>query len=211
MSYRQPDRHSLQALQSRRLRRDHADLAAEPQYRRIAEFFFEEIYGPRDFTSRDEQARRLHHFVGLAPGVLIRDVEQVLELLELTNRLDEGVVEQLVALGAPYDFDEPTYEHAYRLADSYDDRCRQIALVRDALYNVYKLSRRPLMDTVLHRTRGLAHATGMADIHRFLVVGFDAIKPVRDIHRFVETICVREESRLDRIYEGVRGPLAPER
>jgi hypothetical protein len=200
MSHRQLYRHSLQALQSSRLRRDHADLAAESQYRRIAEFFFEEIYGPRDFTSRDEQARRLHHFVGLAPGVLIRDVEQVLELLDLTNRLDEAVVDQLVTLGAPHDFDEPEYERAYRLADNYAERRRQIELVRDALYNVYRLARRPLMDTVLRRTHGLAHAAGMTDIHRFLLIGYESIKPVRDIYRFVETISVREGSRLDRIY-----------
>jgi hypothetical protein len=200
MPHRQPYRLALQAFQSHRLRRDHADLAAEPQYHKIAEFFFEEIYGPRDFSQRDEQARRLHVLVGMAPGVVIRDVEQVLELLDLTNRLDESVVEQLHAIGAPHDFDEALYEHAYRLADNYDDRRRQIQLVRDALYNVYKLSRRPLLDAVLHRTRGIAHAAGMADIHRFLLTGYEAIKPVRDIHRFIETICVREESRLDRIY-----------
>ncbi|MEN9938988.1 MAG: hypothetical protein RLZZ387_5567 [Chloroflexota bacterium] len=202
MPHRHPYRLALQALQSRRLRRDHADLAAEPQYRLIAEFFFEQIYGPRDFSQRDEQARRLHGFIGLAPGVVIRDVEQVLDLLELTNRLDEAVVEQLAALQVPHDFDEPTYERAYRLTNNYDDRMRQISLVRDALYNVYRLSRRPLIDVALHRTRGLAQATGMADIHHFLLAGYESIKPVRDIHRFVETICVREESRLDRIYSG---------
>lgn len=200
MPQRQPIRLNLQRLQSQRLRRDHADLAAEPQYHRIAEFFFEEIYGPRDFSDRDEQARRLHHFVGLAPGVVIRDVEQVLDLLDITNQLDEQVVARLAETGAPADFDEALYEQAYREVDAYEARRRQLALVRDALYNVYKLARRPLMDVVLHRTQGLAQAMGMADIHRFLLVGYESIKPVRDIHRFVETICVREESRLDRIY-----------
>ena len=60
---------TLQSFQSQRLRRDHADLATEPQYRQIAEFFFEEMYGPHDFSSRDEQAHRLHQFVHLAPGL----------------------------------------------------------------------------------------------------------------------------------------------
>jgi hypothetical protein len=141
----------------------------------------------------------------MAPGVVVRDVEQVLELLDLTNRLDESVVAALVALGAPPGFDEATYERAYRLADNYEERRRQIELVREALYNVYKLSRRPLMGAVLHRTRGLAYAAGMADIHHFLLAGYEAIKPVRDIHRFVETICVREELRLDRIYTQSEG------
>ena len=77
---------TLQTFQSQRLRRDHADLAVEQQYRQIAEFFFEEMYGPHDFSSRDEQAHRLQQFVHLAPGLAARDIQDVLELLELTNQ-----------------------------------------------------------------------------------------------------------------------------
>lgn len=77
---------ALQALQSKRLRRDHADLAAEKQYHDIGEFFFEEMYGPRDFSARDEQAKRLHQFVHLVPGLNVGDVQNVLELLDLTEQ-----------------------------------------------------------------------------------------------------------------------------
>jgi hypothetical protein len=192
---------ALQTFQSSRLRRDHADLAAEPQYREIGEFFFQELYGPRDFTARDEQAQRLRQFVHLAPGLAVRDVEQVLKLLALTNRLDEALIEQLIAVGAPLDFDEVLYERAYRLADNYADRVFQIDLVRDSLYNVYRMARKPLIGTVLQRTQGLARTAGMNDIHRFLRTGYQAILPVRDIHRFIETICLRERDRLDRIFD----------
>jgi hypothetical protein len=192
---------ALQVFQSNRLRRDHADLAAVEQYREIGEFFFEQLYGPHDFSARDSQAHRLHQFVHLVPGVALGDVQKVLQLLDLTNRLDEAVAMCLVELDAPLAFDEPTYEHAYRLADNYADRVRQLDLVRDTLYNVYRMTRRPLIGVALQRTQGLAHAVGMADIHRFLRVGYMAIKPVRDIHRFVETVIVREQDRLDRIYE----------
>lgn len=192
---------ALQTFQSNRLRRDHADLAAEAQYREIGEFFFRELYGPRDFRARDEQGQRLRQFVHMAPGLAVRDVEQVLKLLELTNRLDETVVKRLVGLGAPLDFDEALYERAYRLADNYADRVLQIDLVRDSLYNVDRLARKPLLGTVLQRTQGLAQAVGMSDIHRFLRAGYQAILPVRDIHRFIETICLRERDRLERIFD----------
>ena len=191
---------ALQSFQSHRLRRDHADLAAEPQYRQIGEFFFEEMYGPHDFSTRDTQARRLHQFIHLMPGVAMRDVEAALQLLELTDKLDEAVVNWLIALDAPLDFDEATYDRAYRLADNYDDRALQIELVSAALYNVYRLTRKPLVGSALRRTQGLAHTVGMADIHRFLYLGYQAIQPVRDIHRFVETVCMRERDRLERIY-----------
>jgi len=192
---------ALQAFQSQRLRRDHADLAAEPQYHQIGEFFFEEMYGPRDFSSRDEQARRLHQFVHLAPGLAVRDVQDVLELLALTNRLDDAVALRLLELEAALDFDELLYERAYRLCDNYAERVRQFELIRHALYNVYRMARRPLIGAVLQRTHGLAQTVGMVDIHRFLYMGYQAIQPVRDIHRFVETILLREQDRLDRIYE----------
>ena len=192
---------ALQTFQSQRLRRDHADLAHEPQYRQIAEFFFQEMYGPNDFSSRDQQAQRLYQFVHLVPGLATRDVKDVLELLELTNRLDDVVAAQLSALAAPLDFDEIIYERAYQLCDNYGDRVRQIELSRNALYNVYRMARRPLIGAVLQRTQGLAQAVGMTDIHRFLRLGQQALQPVRDIHHFVETILLREQDRLDRIYD----------
>ena len=192
---------ALQALQSKRLRRDHADLAAEKQYHDIGEFFFEEMYGPRDFSACDEQAKRLHQFVHLVPGLNVGDVQNVLELLDLTNKLDDAVVHTLIQMDAPPDFDEPLYELAYRRADNYAERVHQIELVQHSLYNVYRMAKRPLIGTVLNRIQGLAQTVGMADIHRFLRTGYNAIQPVRDIHRFVETVCVREQDRLDRIYD----------
>src|SRR5215211_5077257 len=148
--------------------------------------------GPRDVSARGGQARRLQQFVHLAPGLAVGDVQQVLELLELTNRLDDGVAHWLMRLGAPIDFDEDLYERAYRLADNYDERVRQLDLVRESLYNVYRMARRPLIGMVLKRTQGLAQTVGMPDIHHFLRIGYEAIQPVRDIHRFVETVGVRE-------------------
>ena len=191
---------TLQIFQSHRLRRDHADLAAEEQYRALGEFVFEELYGPHDFSARDDQARRLHQFIHLVPGLALRDIQQVFELLAISNKLDESVAAWLVALDAPIDFDEPLYERAYRLADNYDERVEQLELVRAVLYNVRQLARKPLLGATLRHTQRLAHTTGMSDIHRFLLQGYQAIQPVQDIHRFVETVCLREQDRLDRIY-----------
>ena len=191
---------ALQAFQSQRLRRDLADLAAEAQYQQIGQFFFEEMYGARDFSVRDEQAQRAHWFVHRVPGVTAHDVESVLDLLALTNTLDDEITELLIALDAPLDFDEAIYEQAYRLADRYAERVQQIDLVLIALGNVHRLGRKKLLGLALQSTHVLAHAVGMGDIHRFLRLGYQAIQPVRDINRFLDTIERREKERLDRIY-----------
>ncbi len=192
---------ALQKLQSLRLSRDHADLAAEPQYTAISKFFFTEMYGPRDFHNRDVQAHRLSQFVHATPGIAMRDVEQVLQLLELTNQLDDSVVAQLIALDAPFDFDEPTYEHVYRLANNYPERMAQIDMGCDALYKIYRLRNNPLLGIALQNTGLLAQAMGMADIHQFLCRGYHAHLPVRDMPRFVETVRIREQQRLNRIFQ----------
>ena len=62
------------------------------------------------------------------------------------------------------------------------------------------MARKPLIGIALQRTQGLAQTVGMTDIHRFLRLGYQAIQPVREIHRFVETVILREQDRLDRIY-----------
>jgi hypothetical protein len=191
---------SLQTFQSQRLRRDLADLAAEAQYQQIGQFFFEEMYGPRDFSARDEQAQRVHKFIHRTPGVTIHDVEPVLELLELTNKLDDEIAGLLIEFSAPLDFDEGIYERAYRLADNYAARVAQIDLAIGALANVHRLGRKRLLGVALQSTHALAHAVGMGDIHRFLRLGYQAIQPVRDITRFLTTIETREKERLDRIY-----------
>ena len=191
---------ALQAFQSQRLRRDLADLAAEAQYQQIGQFFFEEMYGAHDFSARDEQAHRAHWLVHRVPGVTAHDVESVLDLLELTNQLDDEVTTLLMQLGAPLDFDEAIYEHAYRLADHYAARVRQIDLVIVSLSNVHRLGRKRFLGLALQSTHGLAHAVGMGDIHRFLQLGYQAIQPVRDIAHFLDTIDTREKARLNRIY-----------
>jgi hypothetical protein len=191
---------SLQAFQSQRLRRDLADLAAESQYQQIGTFFFEEMYGSRNFSARDEQAQRAHWFVHRVPGVTAHDIESVLALLALTNRLDDEIAELLIELGAPLDFDEAIYEQAYRLADHYAERVLQIDLVIVALGNVHRLGHKKLLGLALQSTQALAHAVGMGDIHRFLRLGYQAIQPVHDIGRFLDTIETREKQRLDRIY-----------
>jgi hypothetical protein len=75
-----------------------------------------------------------------------------------------------------------------------------IDLVIVALSNVHRLGRKRLLGLALQSTQVLAHAVGMGEIHRFLRLGYQAIQPVRDITRFLDTIETREKARLNRIY-----------
>lgn len=191
---------ALQVFQSHRLRRDYRDLSAMAQYTPVGEFFFEEMYGPRDFTDRDTSARRLQGFLHLFPGVHLRDIEEVLDLLELTVRLDDQLARLMYVATAPLDFDEPTYEQFYRQQDNYDERLRQIDLVRSCMLNVFHLSRSTLLGIALHRSRLVARLAGIEAVHTFLTKGYDALRGVQSIDHFSDTIYSRELQRLKRIY-----------
>lgn len=192
---------ALQVFQSRRLRRDYADLAAIPQYGAVGEFFFTEMYGPSDFSARDAGARRLQSFLHMLPGVHLRDIEEVLELLDLTNRMDDHLARLMYEGNTGVGFDEPIYEQFYRAADNYDERLRQLNLVRSCTYTVFHLSRSQLLGIGLHRSGLVARLAGIEAAHAFLVKGYDAARVVSDITLFAETVHSRELERLDRIFE----------
>jgi hypothetical protein len=192
---------ALQVFQSNRLRRDYHDLAQIPQYKLIGEFFFTELYGPRDFSRRDAEARRLQHLLHVLPGVHIRDIEDVLELLELTHQLDDGLTRLLLNAGVTPAFDEAAYEQYYREADNYTQRLRQLELIRSCLYNIFRLSRSHLLGIALHRSGLIVRLAGFEMGHDFLVKAYDALQGVTSIDLFADTIFSRELSRLDRIYE----------
>lgn len=192
---------ALQVFQSGRLRRDYADLAAIPMYGPVGEFFFSELYGPRDFSGRDDDARRLQHFLHIVPGVHLRDVEEVLGLIDLTARLDDSLTLRLIDDGAPIDFDEATYERLYREADNYAQRVRQLELIQSSLRNVFRLSRSQLLGIALERSGPIARLAGFEAGHSFLLKGFRALRGVSEIDYFATTIYNRELQRLNRIYD----------
>lgn len=194
---------ALQVFQTRRLRRDHQDLARRSEYQRLTEFLFTDIYGPRDFSERDRQMNALTPLVRRLPGLTARDILMVFQLLTFSDALDETLVDQLIATGAGLDFNEATYEQAYRMADNYRDRLCQLDRVRETLLHVHHLARNMLLGPALDSTQLLAAATGLGEIHGFLQHGYHALRPVRRIVTFVDIVDTRERERLERIFVNV--------
>ncbi len=190
----------LQAFQSARLKRDYGHLAQQQQYQKLAEFFFDEMYGPHDFQARDAQARRLHQFIHLAPGLTMRDIEVCLDLLALTNELDQQVAAVLEQMHVDLPFDEQAYEEAYFKADAYQPRVRQIELIRESLTRVSRFASIPFLGTALANMKTLARLTSMRELHQFLIKGYYALRDVKDLETFLRAVEDKEIERLNRIY-----------
>jgi hypothetical protein len=195
----------LQEFQALRLERDYSHLGQQRQYAILADFFFNEMYGPKDFQARDTQARRLHQFVHLAPGLSMRDIEVTLDLLDLTVQLDHELAEVLTKMNVPIPFDEAMYEEAYFRADAYQPRVKQIDLIGESLRRVHRLSQIPLLGTALNNTKTVAKLMGMGELHRFLRKGYAALMVVDTLEPFLVEVSTKELERLNRIY-GVSSP-----
>ncbi len=65
----------LREWQATRLTRTHADLLASPRFGRAAQFFISDLYGPKDFSSRDEEVERiLPLLIKMLPASALRTV-----------------------------------------------------------------------------------------------------------------------------------------
>jgi len=121
----------LRRFQSERLARTHADLLASPRYRAAAEFFLNDVYGPRDFSQRDADMMRFYAGVRkVLPERAVAVLGDVVELSALTNALDARLIEVMVdQLGVTDTITLAQYAEGYRLCDNYDERRHQLALI----------------------------------------------------------------------------------
>jgi hypothetical protein len=192
----------LQTLQSARLRATHQDLARHPRYAALAEFFFRDIYGPQEFHDRDARFRQLYSklvaIVGPRPLELMREA---LELAELTEVLDDYLLDVLVLHGRAQTLTLEDYEWAYRTCDNYPARVEQIERTGATIRAVSELGRLPLIDWQLNALRLPASRLGWTPTLDFLIRGYRALRRAGDIEPFIATVETREMARLARLYE----------
>ena len=191
----------LQAYQSQRLRLDHDDLARSPVYGRLAEFFFVDIYGPHDFDDRNTRFRQLYdklvHIVGPKP---LATMKESLELVELTEALDDYLIDVLVLHEKADGWTTAEYEWAYRECNNYLARVEQIERIGATLRAVANLSRLPLIDWNLQALRLPARRLGWEPTLAFLIRGYKVFHHARDVEAFVVAVETLEMQRLRRIY-----------
>jgi len=191
----------LKDFQSRRLRSDYADLAELPDYEAACHFFFHRLYTTEDTSDRDESFRKIHRrtkqFLG---GDIASSMARLIELQELTIALDHKLLAVLADLNSPLDFDEATYERAYRESDNYADRLLQIELLVFTNRLIHHISHRFGIGMALGALRTACLVLGDTRMVDFLMDGYKAFKNLKDITPLVTAIETRETRRLDRIY-----------
>lgn len=202
------DRLRLREWQAARLARTHRDLLDSPRYGKGAAFFLSDLYGPKDFSERDNEVERiLPMLIATLPAAGVRTVALAVEVDGLSEQLDAAMIDALRRAGGLAAIDEAAYAAAYRSIGLRPERERQIALIGATGGALARLTRVPLVSVALRVMRGPAHMAGLGELHDFLERGFDAFRSMGDPLAFLELVQQRETAIMARLFAGEAGPF----
>lgn len=131
---------------------------------------------------------------------MISAVSKVIELHELSDRLDDLMVEGMLAAGVGVDMDQ--YRAVYRGLDNYDERVYQINLSTEVTRAFHRLSKKWLVAISLKTIRNTVHVIGMGKIVHFIYEGYEGFRAVKSIDFFVDTVLEREMAWHNQIGNG---------
>lgn len=182
---------AVKRYQQRRFELTYADLLIHPRYAGASNFFLNELYGPSDFTQRDEQfARIVPALVRLFPAEVVGTVQALAALHALSEQLDSRMG-RLIS-GGPVD--AACYARAWQQCADAPRRERQIALLEQVGHALDALTRNALLRHSLRAMRGPARAAGLAALHQFLESGFETFRGMRGADEFLALIGHRERA-----------------
>jgi len=189
-------RNWLKGWQARRLAHTHADLLCEDRYRPAAEFFLQDLYGPRDHRIRDQDLSRvLPRLLKLLPTQALHTLVQALRMDCISEALDAEMTRQLCSLGALRDEADLTmvqYVQAYRACGQPALREEQLALIVQIGESLDALTRKPMLASTLKLMKGPAELAGLAELHSFLQRGFTAFRHMKGADGFLHRIVSQE-------------------
>jgi hypothetical protein len=196
----------VKAWQAQRLARTYADLVARPHYAAATRFFLEDLYGPKDFSARDQELLRIVPVMErVLPASAVQTASLAIELEALSERLDHALARTLPDVP----LDHASYAEAYRRSASREERERQIELIGQVGLRLDALVRKPLIAGTLRLMRKPAHLAGLGDLQDFLEAGFEAFRTLGGAHEFLAVFRSRETEILSRLFSGASRPFSP--
>ena len=199
----------LRQWQSERLEHTYADLLNDKKYRSACLFFLSDIYSPRDFSQRDQDAEHLYSLLSrFLPQAMLRLLADAIRINQLTDQLDRALLQALEEnFGTTDTLTPQLYAQAFRKCDNYAQRQEQIELMAKILSEAAQGARNPIFAASLRLVRRPAERAGWIEVYDFLERGYQACRPMRDVKYFVNTIHQRETIILDQIFAGEPEPF----
>jgi hypothetical protein len=190
---------ALRAWQARRLARTYEDLRSDPRYTAAVEFFLNDLYGPQDFSRRDQElSRAVVPLRRALPASLLAVLTRAIELDVLTVELDQRMIGQL----RDRPLTEASYAMAYRALGEAEARRRQIDLTVSIGAALERLVRHRWIGLALRAAHRPARAAGFGVLQQFLERGFAAFLHMGNARPLLAAIRQRETALMDRLLCG---------
>jgi hypothetical protein len=191
--------------QSQRLAATYADVAALPRYRAATRFFLDDLYGPKDFSGRDQEMMRiLPTMARILPASAVETAALAIELEALSEDLDQRLARAL----ADRPLDEGAYAEAYRASGKRSERERQVHLIGEVGRRLDALVKKPFVFRTLKLMRAPARMAGLQDLQDFLERGFESFRAMQGAGEFLDLVRERETAILSRILSGAERPFS---
>ena len=195
----------LKSFQSRRLARNYEDLAVQPRYAAATAFFLDDLYGPKDFSARDQEMLRIVPVMSrILPASAVETAALAIELEALSEDLDQ----RLTAALAKGPLDDETYARAYRESSTREERRHQIDLIEGVGKRLDALVKKPLVAHMIKLMRRPAHMAGLGGLQDFLEEGFASFRDMKGADEFLGTLREREEKILSRLFSAQPEPFS---
>jgi len=199
---------ALKAYQQARFSHTYADLLASDRYGAASRYFLDELYGPKDFSARDDQfARVAPKIARVFPDQVAETLAILGELHALSEALDSAMAERLP--GEP--ITSTDYIAAWQGVGRADERERQIALTLSIAAQLDRITRLPLLRNALRLMRGPARAAGLGELQRSLETGFDTFRAMKGADGFIAVIGERERELAEALFAARPGGASRER
>ena len=198
----------LQSWQTARLLASHQTLWENKRFRPAMQFFIDELYGPKDFSQRDEEiAKVVPKMAKLLPENALTSLASALHLNSLSFELDIQMVNTL----GEQPIDRDSYAQAYRACDNHSQRQIQIELLETLGHDLADVVKIRGSSTLLMLSRIPAKLAGVETLHEFLESGFKAFKKLGEVADFIDPIVNKERDIMNALFDEKQTNPLPEK
>lgn len=179
----------VQIWQCKRLLVSHQDMYQQKRFKPAVEFFINELYGPNDFSQRDQDvARIVPKMSKFLPEKALQSLASALHLNTLSFELDFELARKL----ADTEINRDTYAKAYVSCDNLAKRQQQIDYIRTLGNDLADVVKMRGITSLLFISRKPAKIAGVLALHEFLEKGFKSFKNLGNVEDFIIPVVNRE-------------------
>jgi hypothetical protein len=202
------DRLAVRTYQQMRMANTHAAMLRSERYAPAARFFLTELYSTADLSQRDADIERvIRVLVKFLPEKALATLAAALEMDALSERLDNKMAQAARRAQGdvrPLKISTASYLSAYTEVGEFDAREQQIALTEKIGLALDKLSRMPMLLTLLKLMRVPANSAGVGGLQAFLESGYAAFSHMKGGKEFIASIVDAERAEHRRIVNATK-------